>query len=101
VTWDSTVAQVKDAEDWPALAKREAQERVSRVEAKSATKLASAREEIESLVQKITLLKGELVDVRSTREVAEETSHVLFDAAAEESERGCWEQLEELTLLHK
>jgi hypothetical protein len=84
---------------------REAREKVSRVEAKSTTTLASARKEIESLVRKITLLEGEHAEVRWAHEVAEETTCGQSNAAAdakrrwEESERGCQEQLEELTLL--
>jgi BMFP domain-containing protein YqiC len=53
---------------------REAREKVSRVEAKSTTMLASARKEIESLVRKITLLEGEHAEVRWAHEVAEETT---------------------------
>jgi hypothetical protein len=53
---------------------REAREKVSRVEVKNTIKLAFAREEIESLVQKITLLEGERAEVRWAHEVAEETT---------------------------
>jgi hypothetical protein len=53
---------VRDAEDRATLAKMEAWERVSRVELESAATLASARNEGESLVQRIALLKGELVE---------------------------------------
>jgi hypothetical protein len=35
VAWESTVALVKDAEAWVALAEREAQESMSRVDAES------------------------------------------------------------------
>jgi hypothetical protein len=53
---------VRDAEDRATLAKMEAWERVSRVELESAATLASARNEGESLVQRIALLKGELAE---------------------------------------
>jgi hypothetical protein len=82
VKWDSVVTLVKDAEDHTALAEKEAQKRVLRVEVESATVLASAREEAEGLVWKITFLEGELVDVRRAREVVEENSRGLSDVAA-------------------
>jgi hypothetical protein len=53
---------------------REAREKVSRVEVKNTIKLAFACEEIECLVQKITLLEGECAEVRWAHEVAEETT---------------------------
>jgi hypothetical protein len=49
-------------EDRAALAEREPQEWVSRVEAESAAALASARGEEEDLAQRIALLVGELVE---------------------------------------
>jgi hypothetical protein len=55
---------------------------VLRVEAESTAALASAHEEAEGLVRKITLLEGELAEVRRDREVVEVNSHGLFDAAA-------------------
>jgi predicted DNA-binding antitoxin AbrB/MazE fold protein len=105
VTWDRTMVWVKDAEDRATLAEREAQERVLGMEVESAAMLASVHEETEGLLQKIPLLEGELVKVRRAREVVEENacsfSDVVVDAKRwwEESERGCREQLEELTLL--
>jgi hypothetical protein len=42
---DSTALHVKDAEDWAALAEREDQERVSRVEAENTTALATAQKD--------------------------------------------------------
>jgi hypothetical protein len=48
---DSTTIIIKDAENRAALAKREARERVSRMEAKSAMVLAFVREEAEGLVR--------------------------------------------------
>jgi hypothetical protein len=83
VAWDSTAVRVKDVEDRAPLAEREARERVSRVEAENATMLASARKDVESLVRKIALLKGELVELRQAREVAEENSHDLSYAVAD------------------
>jgi hypothetical protein len=82
VKWDSVVTLVKDAEDHTALAEKEAQKRVLRVEVESATVLASAREEAEGLVWKITFLEGELVDVHQAREVVKENSRGLSDVAA-------------------
>jgi hypothetical protein len=87
MTQASTMAWVKDEENRATLAEREAREMVSRVEVESAMALNSAREETDSLVRKITLLKGELVEVHQACEVVEEF------------ERGHREQLEELTLL--
>jgi hypothetical protein len=58
-----------------------------------------------TLVRKISLLEGELVEARQAREVAEENfgglSDVVTDAERwqEESERECQEQFEELTLV--
>jgi hypothetical protein len=104
-TWDSATARVKDTEDRAALTERETQERVLRVEAESTAVLASALDETEGLVWKITLLEGELAKVCRAREVAEETTCGLFDTMAdaerrrEESERGHQEHLGELTLL--
>jgi hypothetical protein len=94
VTWDSTAALVKDAKDRAALTGNEVQERVSRVDEDSIMALASACNEIESIVRKVTLLEGELAEVRWAREVAEETTHGLSDTVTdakrrqEESERG-------------
>jgi hypothetical protein len=59
--WDSTTLRVKDVEDRAALAEREALERVLRVEVEHATALASAHEDADGLVRKITLHENELV----------------------------------------
>jgi hypothetical protein len=80
-------------EDQATLVERGAQGRVLRVEAVSATALASARKEAKGLVWKIALLEGELTEAGRAREVAKENSRDLSDAAAdierqqEESER--------------
>jgi hypothetical protein len=47
------------------------------VEGESTAVLAFTREETESLVRKVDLLEGELVEVRQTHEVAEETTRGL------------------------
>jgi DNA-binding protein len=60
---------IKDAMDWAALVEREAQERVSRVEAESAAALAYAQDEAENLVRKITLLEDELAEACQAQEV--------------------------------
>jgi hypothetical protein len=105
VTWDSTAALVKGAEDRAALTRNEVQERVSRVDEDSIMALASACNEIESIVRKVTLLEGELAEVRWACEVAEETAHGLSDTTTdakrrqEEFERGHRELLDELILL--
>jgi hypothetical protein len=62
---------------------REAWERVSRVEVENAVALASAREDAEGLVWKAVVLKGELMEAREAREVAEEKSRGLFNAVAD------------------
>jgi BMFP domain-containing protein YqiC len=62
VAWECVTALVRDAEDWVALAEREAWERVSRVEVESAVVLASARGEVEDFAQRIALLESELAE---------------------------------------
>jgi hypothetical protein len=51
---------VKDAKDRASLAEREEMERVSRAKVENTTVLASAREDAEGFVWKISLLEGEL-----------------------------------------
>jgi hypothetical protein len=81
-TCDSTTIHVKEVEDWATLVEREVWERVLRVEVENATLLASAREDVESLVRKVALLKGELAEVPRAREVAEDNFRGLSDDAA-------------------
>jgi hypothetical protein len=81
---DSAALRVKDVEDRAALAEMVALEKVSRVEVENAVTLASAHEDVEGFVQKITLLEGELAAERRAQEM---------------SKRERREQLEELTLL--
>jgi hypothetical protein len=81
---DSTALYVKDAEDRATLPKREALERVSRVEVENATVLASAREDVKGLAWKIALLEDELGAEPRAQEV---------------SKREHREQFKELTLL--
>jgi hypothetical protein len=75
------------------------------MEVKNATALASACEDAEGLVRKITLLEGDLAQERQARKWAEENSHGLSDVAAdakcrwEVSEREHREQFEEFNLL--
>jgi hypothetical protein len=66
---------------------RETRERVSRVDAESAATLASAREEVEGLAQRTTLLEGELAEARQAREKAEENSWGLSDIVADAEQR--------------
>jgi hypothetical protein len=84
VVRDRAALHVKDAEDRATLVERETIERVSRVDVENDTALASAREDVEGFVRKITLLEGELATKR----------RVL-----EGSEREHRERFEELTLL--
>jgi hypothetical protein len=67
---DSAALRVKDVEDRAALAEMVALEKVSRVEVENATTLASAHEDVEGFVQKITLLEGELAAERRAQEVS-------------------------------
>jgi hypothetical protein len=105
VTWESIATVIRDAEDRAALAEREARERVSRVEAESATTLASSRGEVEDLAWWIALFEGGLAEVRNSRDMTEEKSWGLTDTVTdaewrlEESKRECREQVKELTLL--
>jgi hypothetical protein len=100
--WDSTALHVKDAEDRAALAEREAWERVSRVEVENAVVLASAQEDVEGLVWKITFLEGEIAEERRAWELVKDNSHGLSIAAVdvehrwEVSKREHREQFEEL-----
>jgi hypothetical protein len=76
------MAFVRDAEARAALAEREAWERVLRVEAKSASALASGRGEAEDLAWRMALIEGDLAEVCQARDMAEENSQGLSDAAA-------------------
>jgi hypothetical protein len=62
--WDSAALRVKDVKDQDTLVEREAWESVLRVEVENTVTLASAREDVEGLVQKIALLEGELAEER-------------------------------------
>jgi hypothetical protein len=105
VVSDSITLHVKDAEGWPTLVERVAQERVMSVEAENAMALASTHDDAEGLIRKITLLEGKLADERQAREVAKENSRGLSEEAAdaerqwEVSEKEHREQFDELTLL--
>jgi predicted DNA-binding antitoxin AbrB/MazE fold protein len=52
-----------------------------------AVALASAREDAEDLVQKVTLPEGELVEVLQALEVAEEKFYSLTDTSADVAQR--------------
>jgi hypothetical protein len=58
--WDSVTVHIRDTEDQVILAEREAQERMLRVEVKNVVALASACDDMEGLVRKVTLPEGEL-----------------------------------------
>jgi hypothetical protein len=83
VTWESIATVVRDAEDRAALAEREARERVSRVEAESATTLASSRGEVEDLAWWIALFEDGLAEVRNSRDMTEEKSWGLTDTVTD------------------
>jgi hypothetical protein len=74
-------------------------------EVEDATTLVSTREDVEGLVRKVSLLKGELTEARWAREVTEEKFYSLSDASADGaqwlvvSEMDRREQFEELSLL--
>jgi hypothetical protein len=76
---DSAALRVKDAENRAALAEREALERVSRVEAESTAVLASAHEDAEGFVWKMTLLEDELEAEHHAREVFERERQARFE----------------------
>jgi hypothetical protein len=101
----STEALVKDVEDQASLAEREARDWVSRVEAESATTLASACREAEGFAQKIALLEGELMESHRAQDTVKLNSQGLSHMAAdterrwEEYVRECQEWVQELTLL--
>jgi hypothetical protein len=71
----------------------------------SAAVLSSAHEDTKGLVRKVTLLDCELAEQRRTRQVVKEKFRSFSDAAADGawwlvvSERDCWEQFEEFSLL--
>jgi hypothetical protein len=71
VVRDRAALHVKDAEDRATLVERETIERVSRVDVENDTALASAREDAEGFVKKITLLEGELATKRRVLEGSE------------------------------
>jgi hypothetical protein len=52
-------------------------------EVEDATTLVSTREDVEGLVRKVSLLKGELTEARWAREVTEEKFYSLSDASAD------------------
>jgi hypothetical protein len=68
---ESTADLAIEAEVQAALAEREAQERVLRMEADSATALTSAQGEAEMFTQRIALLEGELTEARQVQDMAE------------------------------
>jgi hypothetical protein len=74
-------------------------------EVEDATTLASAHEDAKSLVQKVTLLEGELAEAHQAQEVTEEKFHRLYDVSADGaqwlvvSEMERQEHFEELSLL--
>jgi hypothetical protein len=76
---DSANLCVNDAEDRSTLVMREAPERVSRVKAKNAMALASAREDAEGFAQKIALLVDELAGEHRTWEMSEMEHRAQFE----------------------
>jgi prophage DNA circulation protein len=64
-------ASIKEAEAWATLAKREARERVFKMEAKSAASLAFFRTEVNELTRRVAFLEGELKDERKAWDTIE------------------------------
>jgi hypothetical protein len=64
VTLESVMTFIREAKAWATLAEREAQKRVSRMEAESVAALASAHGEAEGFAWRIALMEGELTEAR-------------------------------------
>jgi hypothetical protein len=92
---ERVIANVRHEEDWATPAEREARQRVSRVEAESVVALTSSHGVTGHLAGRVSLLKGELVEVCQSRDVTEEKSWGLTEAMAdterwlEDSKREC------------
>jgi hypothetical protein len=97
VAWESAAALAMEVDNQATLAERLARERLSRMEAGSATTLASACRVAEGFARRISLLKGKLAEVHQARDMAEVNSQGLSNMAVdikrqrEESERECSE----------
>jgi hypothetical protein len=87
-TQESAATLFKEVEDRATLARREAREKVSRMEVVSAAALASARGDAEVLVRWISLLKGELTEACQARDTTEVNSRGLSDVAVTPSDSG-------------
>jgi hypothetical protein len=59
---ENIMTLIKDAEDWAALADREARDRMLRLEVESATSFASPHGEVEDFARRIAYLEGELAE---------------------------------------
>jgi hypothetical protein len=96
---------VREKEARAALVETEAREEVLRMEAESATTLASTHGEAEGFTRRISLLEGELMNALQARDMTEVNSRGLSSVVAgvdwwqEEVERECQERVRELTLL--
>jgi hypothetical protein len=80
---ESAVAFLREAEARATLAMREAQERVSQMEAESAATLASTYGEAEGFVRRIALLEGELSEECQAHDTIEENSQNFSDMTAD------------------
>jgi hypothetical protein len=78
---ESAAALVRDAKARTTLVEREARERVSRMEAEGASALAFACGEAEDLARRVAFLEGKLAEAHQAREVVEENSWGLSNAA--------------------
>jgi hypothetical protein len=79
MAWDGATLRIKDAEDRATPAEREALEWVSRAEADNSVELASARDDVEGLTQKIAVLESELAKERRARKMSEREHRDDFD----------------------
>jgi hypothetical protein len=86
--WDDANLHIKGAEDWAALAEREALEWVSRVEADNSIALSSTSANIEDLARKVTLIEDKLVEERREREASKREHRECFEELALLQTRG-------------
>jgi hypothetical protein len=76
-TWEAAMVRdianlrIKGVEDWAALAKWEAIERVSRAKVENSAALSSSNADAEDLMWKVILLEDELAKERRAQEMSE------------------------------
>jgi hypothetical protein len=79
MAWDGAALRIKDAEDRGALMEIEKLEKVSMAEVENAAALASARQDVEGFVYKITLLEDKPVVKHQIQEVSERDRQAQFE----------------------